>query len=216
MILGGADGADVLSRPVLELSKDELSGIFLEAAKPDSQWYLGLEIELLPFRTANLESVPHSTLSKVIDVLADRTGMQREYEPNGALTGLKGGGQLVSLEPGGQLEFASRPHRSLKALQSELLNYTGHLKEAGATEGLNFWAMGQQPFVDRDTSPKMPKPRYEMMRAYLGKRGARALDMMHLTGSVQCTVDFQNEENLVNKVRTAARVSPFLSALVAA
>jgi len=39
---------------------------------------------------------------------------------------------------------------------------------------------------------------------------------MHLTGSVQCTVDFQSEQNLVDKVRTAARVTPFLSALVAA
>ena len=55
-----------------------------------------------------------------------------------------------------------------------------------------------------------------MMRQYFGQRGARALDMMHLTGSIQCTVDFLNEENLVNKVRTAVRASPFLSAVVAA
>jgi glutamate--cysteine ligase len=60
----------------------------------------------------------------------------------------------------------------------------------------------------------MPKARYELMRRYLPLRGARGLDMMHLTGSVQCAVDFESEQNLVDKVRAAARISPFLAALV--
>ena len=40
--------------------------------------------------------------------------------------------------------------------------------------------------------------------------------LMHLTGSVQVALDFDSEASLVDKVRVAARVSPFLSALVAA
>ncbi|MEO1337328.1 MAG: glutamate-cysteine ligase family protein, partial [Myxococcota bacterium] len=126
-----------------------------------------------------------------------------------------GEGQAVSLEPGGQLEYASRPHRSLKKLRQELFDYMADLK-ASAGDDLGFWAVGQQPHVDRHTAPKMPKPRYDQMRRFFGQRGARALDMMHLTGSVQCTVDFLDERNLVNKVRTAVKASPFLSALVAA
>ncbi|MEM7675036.1 MAG: glutamate-cysteine ligase family protein, partial [Myxococcota bacterium] len=137
------------------------------------------------------------------------------HEANGALVGLKGDGQSVSLEPGGQLEFASRPHRSLKKLRQELFDYMDDLK-AAAGDNLGFWAIGQQPFVDRHTAPKMPKPRYDLMRRFFGQRGRRALDMMHLTGSVQCTVDFLDERNLVNKVRTAVKASPFLTALVAA
>jgi glutamate--cysteine ligase len=39
--------------------------------------------------------------------------------------------------------------------------------------------------------------------------------MMHCTGSVQCAVDYRDETNMVDKIRTAARVSPFLAALVA-
>ena len=88
------------------------------------------------------------------------------------------------------------------------------LTKIAAKKSMGFWALGQQPIVSRADAPVMPKPRYEIMRKYLP--GARALDMMHRTGSVQVTVDFFDELNLVNKIRTAARASPFLAALVSA
>lgn len=215
MILGGGDDA-FLQRPLTEMSKDDLARLFLEAAKPDTQWYIGLEIEIFPFWQDSLRPVEHEQLAGVLARLGKLAGMTETHEPNGALTGLKGNGELISLEPGGQLEFASRPHRALKALRQEALEYAAHLKEAGAPLGIGYWAAGFQPLATRDSVPVMPKPRYEHMRRYLGPRGRRALDMMHLTGSVQCTVDFQSEKNLADKVRTAARVSPFFSALVAA
>jgi glutamate--cysteine ligase len=215
MILGGG-GDDALERPLRDFSRDELAELFLSAAKPDPEWFIGLELELFVYQQSNLQPVPHDTLAKVLARLGKATGMQESHEPNGALTGLEGKGELVSLEPGGQLEFASSPHRTLAGLRTEVLAYEKALLAAAEPENIGFWALGQQPFVDRNTAPHMPKPRYDQMRNYLGARGARALDMMHLTGSVQCTVDFQNEKNLVDKVRTAARVSPFLSALVAA
>lgn len=215
MILGGG-GDEALARPLADLSTDDIAALFLSAAKPDTQWYVGIELELLPYMQSSLRPPPHEALATVLANMGENTGMRPTYEPTGALTGLEGNGELVSLEPGGQLEFATRPHRSLKAAREEVLQFATALRAASLPEGLDFWALGQQPFVNRDTAPHMPKPRYDHMRRYLGARGARALDMMHLTGSVQCTVDFQSEQNLVDKVRTAARVSPFLSALVAA
>lgn len=215
MVLG--DSGSLLDRPLRDVSRDELvEQLFLKSAKPGTEWYLGLELELFTHHLEDHAAASHETIAKVLERLGAARGMTDVREPDGSLIGLEGDGQIVSLEPGGQLEFASRPHRSLKKMRVELLEYTAGLREAGDSEGLGFYALGQQPFVTRETAPRMPKPRYEMMRRYLGARGARALDMMHLTGSVQCTVDFQSEQNLVDKVRTAARVSPFLSALVAA
>ena len=215
MILGGGDDAH-LHRPLAELSREELGRLFLEAAKPDTQWYIGLELEIFPYWQDSLRPVEHTALAEVLGRLGKLAGMTETHEPDGALTGLKGNGELISLEPGGQLEFASRPHRALQALRKEMLDYASHLIDAGAPQGISYWAAGYQPIAGREEVPVMPKPRYAHMRRYLGARGRRALDMMHLTGSVQCTVDFQSEANLVDKVRTAARVSPFLSALVAA
>ena len=214
MILG-AERQALLERPLRDTQIEDLEHLFLGAAKADTQWFVGLELEVLAFQRDTLQPLEHPQLAQILDRLSARRSMQQEHESNGALVGLKGDGQAMSLEPGGQLEFASRPHRSLKKLRQELFDYVTDLK-ASATDNTGFWAIGQQPFVDRNTAPKMPKPRYDQMRRYFGQRGARALDMMHLTGSVQCTVDFLDERNLVDKVRTAVKASPFLSALVAA
>ena len=215
MILGGEDDG-LLHQPFSDLSEERRVGLFLEAAKPSTEWFLGVEVEVFAFRAADLQPASHSEIVRVLERLQPVTEMAPTFETNGALTGLKGGGQIVSLEPGGQLEFATRPHRALKQLREEILTYCDRLTDAGQAEDIGFWALGHQPYVTVETAPHMPRPRYERMRAFLSQRGARALEMMHLTGSIQCTVDFQNETNLVNKVRTAARVSPFLSALVAA
>ncbi len=214
MILG-AERQALLARPLKDVRFEELEQLFLGEAKADTQWFVGLELEVLGFERSSLLPLGHAQLSEILAGLGERRSMKREHEANGALVGLKGEGQAVSLEPGGQLEYASRPHRALRKLRTELYEYTDDLK-AVAGPDVGFWAIGQQPFVDRDSAPKMPKPRYDMMRRYFGQRGARALDMMHLTGSIQCTVDFLDEANLVNKVRTGVRASPFMSALVAA
>jgi glutamate--cysteine ligase len=212
----GGDGQEFLDRPLREVAEDELAQLFLRAAKPASEWFVGMEVELFGFSRAELRPATHDALAGVLAELGARLGMTPEHEPNGALVGLRGGGQLISLEPGGQLELATRPHRSLKKLGDELHAYARDLREVASARGIGFWALGHQPFVTRQDAPHMPKPRYDRMQAYLAQVGTRGLDMMHLTGSVQSTVDFRSEEELVEKVRTAARVSPFLSALVSA
>ena len=209
-----SSGSELLGKPLAETRSEDLAQLFLRAAKPDTQWYVGTELELFCFHEHTREAAHHEIIRELLDTLADKLAMKREFEVNGALIGLKGEGSAASLEPGGQLEFASRPHRELKELRRELTVWATALSECGREQGLGFWALGHHPFVDRDSAPVMPKPRYSIMREHL--RGSRGRDMMHLTGSVQVTVDFRDEINLVNKVRTAAKVSPFLSALVAA
>ncbi len=206
---------DILASPLAETSIDELSQLFTSNAKPPSEWMIGLELELFTFDRNRGRPADHGALQTVIQTLAKKRHMTKEREL-GALVGLRGHGQLISLEPGGQLEFATKPHVRLKEMRDELLGYISNLQEI-AGSGIEFWALGYHPFETTDTIPKMPKPRYDCMRAYFRERGGpRASEMMHLTCSVQCAVDFSNEQNLADKVRTAARASPFLSALVAA
>ncbi len=210
-----AGGSDILEQSLVDVPMEVLTQLFTGEAKPETQWYLGAEIEVFPFHERTYTPANHEVIGGLLECLGDRFQMKREYEVNGALIGLKGdGGTAVSLEPGGQVEFASRPHRALKELRNELCDWTRTLSDVGRESGIGFWALGHQPFVDRTTSPVMPKPRYEIMRTHL--TGGCAPDMMHLTGSIQVTVDFRDAQNMVNKIRTAAKVSPFVSALVAA
>lgn len=239
---GDLPGDNLLLRPFRETTPDQVAGLFLRSAKPASEWYVGLELELFGFQRADLRSVDHPALARLLTRLAPSLGMtiEREFavgqsvavdvseavessvdasgavaEAEGLIVGLTGGGPLISLEPGGQIEFASSPHRALRRLLEEVRGYATALRAVGEAEGIGFWALGHHPFASRETAPKMPKGRYDIMRRYLATSGARGLDMMHLTSSVQTTVDFLSEANLVDKVRTAARVSPFLTALTA-
>ena len=211
-----AGGDDFLSLPLAEVGTDGLKSLFLDAAKPSDQWFVGTEIELFAFRESDMGAATHPEVAGLLERMGALRQWEQERELDGALIGLKGDGQNVSIEPGGQMEFATKPHRALKGLRDEMITYCDDLRGLGRDAGIGFWCMGQQPFVHLENAPHMPKPRYEMMRRYLRSRGARALEMMHLTGSIQCTVDFANEQNLVDKVRTSAKASAFLSALVAA
>jgi glutamate--cysteine ligase len=61
----------------------------------------------------------------------------------------------------------------------------------------------------------MPKARYAPMRAYLPTRGARALDMMTMTATVQANYDWSDEDDVRRKMRMAMGVSPIVAAIYA-
>jgi gamma-glutamylcysteine synthetase len=101
---------DVLARPLVETSVEELSELFIGNAKPPSEWMIGAELELFSFDRSRGRPAEHDAIQGVISALGRKRHMSMEREPSGALVGLRGHGQLISLEPGGQLEFASKPH----------------------------------------------------------------------------------------------------------
>ena len=204
------------SKPITEVSVEELSLFFNKGEKPRDKWLLGLEIELFAHDNQSGNPLEFERLQAILEKVNEIKKWTEETDPNGGLVGLMGEGQLVSLEPGGQLEYASAPYRSLRELRRSLTEFVGLLSQATTQMNGRLLAMGQQAHATVETIPKMPKNRYDVMRGYLPDHGALALDMMHLTGSMQCAVDFSSETNMADKIRTAARVSPFLAALAAA
>jgi glutamate--cysteine ligase len=210
-----AERAHLLSRPLKDTPPADLVSIFASAAKPTADWLLGLEIELSPFHLSDLAPLQHPELVQMFAQLAERAPYVPDFDPSGIQIGLRREGHVISLEPGGQFEYATRPYRRIRDLESALLGFARDLKEAGQAVGVGFWAIGHHPFGTRDTMPKMPKSRYQVMRNYMAHAGTRGLDMMHLTGSVQCAIDFSDEANMIDKVRAAAKISPFIAALTA-
>lgn len=215
MAIGGGVSEDFLARPLRETTPDELTQLFLAGEKPRDRWLVGLELELTPHLIGSHGFVPYELVARVMESLAAGGGYEKQFEATGELIGLNGSEQVISLEPGCQLEVSTRPYRALKRLCEAMERYADSLRKAGAEHGVGFWAIGHHPFANRDTIPKVPKDRYRVMRQYMPTRGTRGLDMMHLTGSIQCAVDFDGEATLASKIRTAAKVGPYLAALTA-
>ena len=206
----------LLQRPLVETSADDLTLLFAGGAKRLEDWKLGLELELFPVAHGSHEPAQYPALKATLENLGVARGLDEELDPDsGALIGLLGDGELVSIEPGGQLEYATKPFRTLRALRRAVTEFIGAMSHAANDQGLSLLALGYNPFETLRSIPRMPKARYNTMRAYLPERGRRSLEMMHLTASVQCAVDFSDEENMTHKVRTAARASPFIAALTA-
>jgi hypothetical protein len=61
----------------------------------------------------------------------------------------------------------------------------------------------------------MPKGRYDIMRAYMPKRGGLGLDMMLRTCTVQANLDFADEADMVTKFRVSLALQPVATALFA-
>lgn len=212
---GHGERGEALSRPVASASVDELVSLFASGAKAEDDWRLGLEIEVTPFLLADpTKALDLDVLIDVLDRLAEVGGFSVERDGRTPIA-LRRAGEIVTVEPGGQVELATKPYKKLKELLDALNGYAAQLASVGREHGVGFWAIGRHPFLTADTTMKLPKNRYLAMRKYMAGRGSRALDMMHLTGSVQCAVDFSDEANMVAKIRTAAKASPFVSALAA-
>lgn len=203
----------LLQRPLAETTSEQLTMLFAGGAKRLEDWLLGLEIEVIPHIDG--EPAGYEPLKKTLEAFSANGEWEPEIDASGELVGLKGDGQIISLEPGLQVEYATRPYRALHDLRTAVKDVVASLASAAADQGVRFWALGHNPVADSATIPRTPKARYDIMRAYFTEQCPRSLEMMHLTGSVQCAVDFSDERNMVDKVRTAARVSPFLAALTA-
>jgi glutamate--cysteine ligase len=80
---------------------------------------------------------------------------------------------------------------------------------------LGFLGLGFSPLWPRGEVPVMPKGRYDIMRAYIPKRGKLGLDMMLRTCTVQANLDFADEQDMVRKFRVSLALQPVATALFA-
>jgi glutamate--cysteine ligase len=81
--------------------------------------------------------------------------------------------------------------------------------------GIDFLGLGYSPKFTLDETPRMPKGRYDIMRAYMPKVGGFGLNMMHNSCTVQVNLDFGSEADMVKKFRVGLALQPLATALFA-
>jgi len=198
-------------------SREELASFFTETFKPRQAWRIGCEFEKLGVHPATGRALPFSGpdgVEEVLRRLAERFGWQPRFEA-GRVLALERGSSHITLEPGCQLELSSAPHESLHGLAEE---FRGHIRELLAVsdpEKIAWLGLGIQPVSSWEETELLPKARYAIMTRQLPKCGPLALSMMRETAATQVNLDYESEEDALEKFRLAMALSPLLTALFA-
>jgi len=202
--------------PLIE-SKDQLTAYLASGCKPKDQWRIGTEHEKFVFCRTSLKPVPYegeTGIRAILEKLSEETGWSIIRE-NDLPIGLKGEGASVSLEPGGQFELSGAPLETVHQTCDEVHTHLAAIKKVCDPMGVAFLGMGFAPTWSLDETPRMPKPRYNIMRAYMPTKGTLGLDMMHRTCTVQVNLDFASEADMAAKFRTSLALQPISTALFA-
>ena len=198
-------------------SLDDLVGYFRTWEKPPALWRVGTEHEKLGLYEADLAPVPYAGergIGALLDRLAEADGWTRVAE-RGLTIALVKDGASITLEPGGQLELSGAPLRTIFETCDEFHRHLALMRRISRPFGIVWLALGLEPFHAVEEAPRMPRERHDIMREYLPRRGALALEMMHQTGTVQASFDYSDEADMAAKLRTAMAVTPVVSAIYA-
>ena len=197
-------------------NRNQLIEYLVSGEKQKSDWLIGCEHEKFPYRLSTLNPVSYEEPAGLRDfmIAMQEFGWLPVMEGENII-GLSRGYAAISFEPGGQIELAGAP---LKTLHETSAETDQHLLEAcavGDVLGIGFLGIGFHPTARCEDISWVPKGRYRIMREYMPKRGTMGLDMMLRTCTVQVNLDFANEADMVNKYRTSLALQPIATALFA-
>ncbi len=202
--------------PALE-SIEECADWLRRGSKPEAEWRIGAEYERLVFDDAGQQADYEGPkgIRAVLEGLASRFGWTPVLE-DGRPIALQRGQAGISLEPAGQLELSGAPLRHVSDFVRERDEHLAEVAAICEPLGLHTALVGIHPLATADSTPKVPKHRYTMMRARMPEVGTRGLDMMHLTCTVQVNLDYGDEAMAMEMMRLGMLSAPVLIALFAA
>lgn len=204
------------------LDRGDLAGWFSRAERPDRSTHMvGTEQEKFGLWLGHADGSPRPVnyedhIRRVLEGF-ETFGWRptKDRGTGGEIIALERGGASITLEPGGQFELSGKP---LQTIHQTCAEFTEHYRELDAISrplGIAWLATGFHPFATREEIPRMPKPRYRVMQAYLPTRGDQALDMMLRTCTVQANFDFASEADCGRRFRLAMGLSALATAIFA-
>ncbi len=199
-------------------SAQDLREYFIRSAKPVGGELVGVECELLGVFTESGLALPYKGeqgIESVLRELSYNFGYDYILE-NDHTIALQKGATMVTLEPGGQVELSGAPVTSIHEVKAQIDEFFFQLKTvANYLGGISFLAYGVQPFSTNQQIEWVPKERYKIMAAYLGRQGKLAHDMMKRTATNQVSFDFTSEQDAFHKMCVVMRLTAIACALFA-
>jgi len=203
------------------LNRTDLIEALSKGMKPRADWRIGAEHEKFGFERESLRRPGYEGTGGIRAMLEGLTrfGWSEVFEGDHVIalerTTPEGLTSSISLEPGGQFELSGAPLKDVHEICDETGRHLMEVKQVADQLDIGFLGVGFDPMWTREDVPVMPKGRYDIMRAYMPKRGGLGLDMMLRTCTIQSNLDFESEADMVRKFRTSLALQPIATALFA-
>ena len=198
-------------------SYEQMAEYLASGCKPKEDWRIGTEHEKFGFCKDSLLPLPYDgerSIHAVLSALRDRHDWQELREAD-QLIGLTKDGANISLEPGGALELSGAPLETIHETCDEVNVHLKEVKDIADEIGVGFIGLGAAPTWMHEEMPLMPKGRYKLMDAYMGKVGTMGRTMMRRTSTVQVNLDYSSEADMIQKLRVGIALQPVAVALFA-
>ena len=189
-----------------DLNKYQQDGI-----KQPNDCKIGLEYEMFVVDKHN-KPIPYKNgIEKILtDLLAYSWQPIKE---NNYIISLHKDESYIHLEPGGQLELATKPLTNIHEICTEVNEYETNLNTIIKKYNYSILKIGVHPTASREEINFVPKDRYKIMKQYMQKVGTKGLDMMLRTCTVQTALDYCSEQDAIIKMRIAVALQPIIMAL---
>lgn len=205
----------VAAEPATErLTKDDLVAYLASGCRPRDQWRIGTEHEKLGYNVADGRRLTYEQIAALLTRIGERFNWKPIVE-NGNIIGLTQDGQSVTLEPGGQFELSGATLDSVHKTCAEVNNHLYQVRSISEELGIAFLGVGFDPKWKYEDVQRMPKARYAIMRDYMPTRGTLGRDMMFRSCTIQVNLDFESEQDMVEKTRIGMALQPVATALFA-
>ena len=174
---------------------------------------LGLEIEHFVVNDEGIQ-IGFDEVTDLIDKVARDLSAKVIYM-DGYPVGYVTPGYSVSLEPACQFEISIDPKSDIDEIKSIYKEFLLLWVPIFEERGYHIVTKGNLPLVeagliDPDDIPLSHKKRYKYMDAYFRESGRYGKYMMRASSSVQISVDYSSENDLVRKLLVLQKISPIL------
>lgn len=184
---------------------------------------LGAEIEMIPVQRETGAVLPVVGGNRAENGGIDSTTLLRsaarrygwrEERSEGTVKWMPTSGGAVSFEPGGQIEFATPPARTVESVIAAMDTTLAPITEAAGECGAELLFTGVEPHNLVDAiALQLSAPRYTRMDAYFSTLGAAGSMMMRQTAALQVNIDFGDDA--VGRWLVLNAAAPYLLAIFA-
>ena len=160
--------------------KFEVKNVILSNLKKPSDIKIGIEIENIIYNNKNQRIKVNPSNSFSATDLINNLNNVEDY----------------SLEPGGQLEWGSKPYTNLNDLEKSIRANIGSLKDTLNKQNLKIMPYGLDPQYSPDQIELINQSKYKIMDKNMARSGSMGQWMMRCTSSIQVNFDASTEKEM--------------------